>query len=100
MSVSDRGKTRILILRQQVNGREKMASSNQDKSKRLAKTFFPGKPTDAGNTYEHREYPAPVMNDLLLLVASHRGSQGEFLKTTDHNEEGKNTEGQDDDQDL
>ena len=42
----------------------------------------------------------PVMIDLLLLVASHWVSQGEFLKTTDHNEEGKNTEGQNYDQDL
>ena len=41
-----------------------------------------------------------VMIDLLLLVASHWGSQGEFLKTTDHSEEGKNTEGQYNDQDL
>ena len=40
------------------------------------------------------------MIDLLLLVASHWISQGEFLKTTDHNEEGKNTEGQNYDQDL
>ena len=37
--------------------------------------------------------PLPVMIDLLLLVASHWVSQGEFLKTTDHNEESKNTEG-------
>ena len=40
------------------------------------------------------------MIDLLLLVASHWISQGEFLKTTDHSEEGKNTEGQYNDQDL
>ena len=40
------------------------------------------------------------MIDLLLLVASHWGSQGEFLKMTDHSEEGKNTKGQYNDQDL
>ena len=40
------------------------------------------------------------MIDLLLLVASHWTSQGEFLKMTDHNEEDKNTEGQYNDQDL
>ena len=41
-----------------------------------------------------------VMIDLVLLVASHWISWGEFLKTMDHNEEGKNTEGQYNDQDL
>ena len=41
-----------------------------------------------------------VCDDLLLLVASHWISQGEFLKMMDHNEEGKNTEGQYNDQDL
>ena len=45
-------------------------------------------------------YAVGVMIDLLLLVASHWVSQGEFLKTTDHSEEGKNTEGQYNDQDL
>ena len=38
--------------------------------------------------------------DLLLLVASHKDSQGGVLKTTDHEEECKNTEGQNYDQDL
>ena len=40
------------------------------------------------------------MIDVLLLVVGHWESQGEFLKMTDHNEEGKNTEGQYYDQDL
>ena len=40
------------------------------------------------------------MIDLLLLVASHWISQGEFLKMVDHSEEGKNSEGQYNDQDL
>ena len=40
------------------------------------------------------------MIDLLLLVASHWVSQGEFLKTTEHDEEGWDTKGQCYDQDL
>ena len=57
---SDGGKTRIPTLRLQVDGRESMASSNQDKSKMLAETFFPGKPTGADNIYEHYGYPTPI----------------------------------------
>ena len=40
------------------------------------------------------------MNDLLLLVASIWISQGEFRKMRDQLEKGKDTKGQDYDQDL
>ena len=57
---SDGGKTRIPMLRQQVNGREKMANSNQDKSKMLVETFFPSKPINTINIYEYNKYPTPA----------------------------------------
>ena len=57
---SDGGRTRVPTLRQQVDGREKTASSNQDKSKMLAETFFPNKPIDADNIYENNKYLTPA----------------------------------------
>ena len=57
---SDGGKTRVPMLRQQVNRRERMARLNQDKSKMQAETFFPRKPIDATNIYENNEYPTPA----------------------------------------
>ena len=57
---SNGGKTRIPTLRQQANGREKMASSNLDKSKMLANNFFPSKPPETDNAYKQNHYPTPI----------------------------------------
>ena len=43
-TASDRGRTRIPTLRTKRNGQDTTASSNQEKSRLLAETFFPSKP--------------------------------------------------------
>ena len=57
---SDGGKTRIPVLRQQIGNTETMASTNQDKSKMLAKGFFLNKPPANTTHIEMQEYPVPV----------------------------------------
>jgi hypothetical protein len=57
---SDGGKTRIPALRQQSGESEVTANTNCDKSKMLAKVFFPSKPTTSTIHTEAQEYPAPA----------------------------------------
>jgi hypothetical protein len=57
---SDRGKTRILALKQQIGELEVTASTNQSKSKMLARVFLPSKPAMAANHSITQEYPEPI----------------------------------------
>ena len=55
-AASDGGRTRIPTLRATQNGQEITASSNQEKSRLLAQSFFPRKPTTS-TTPDQCEYP-------------------------------------------
>jgi hypothetical protein len=57
---SNGGKTRIPALRQQLGESEVTVNTNHDKSKMLAKVFFPSKPTTSTIHTEAQEYPAPA----------------------------------------
>ena len=57
---SDGGSTRIPKLKQQLNGQERTANSNQDKSELLANTFFPKKPANEEENRAQQEYPPPI----------------------------------------
>jgi hypothetical protein len=54
----DGGKSRIPVLKLMQDGQEHSASTNKEKSKLLAKTFFPPKPPN--DTPIHFVYPEPV----------------------------------------
>jgi endonuclease/exonuclease/phosphatase family metal-dependent hydrolase/predicted RNA-binding Zn-ribbon protein involved in translation (DUF1610 family) len=57
---SDGGKTRIPVLRQTSEGVEETASTNSNKSKMLAKVFFPSKPEMCTQQMISTEYPEPA----------------------------------------
>ena len=52
--------TRIPKLKQQLDEQERMAKSNQDKSKLLANTFFPKKPANEEENRAQQEYLPPI----------------------------------------
>ena len=54
----DGGKSRIPVLKVISNGQEDAATTNEEKSKLLAKTFFPPRPQD--DTPIHFAYPKPI----------------------------------------
>jgi hypothetical protein len=54
----DGGKSRIPVLKLMQDGQECLASTNKEKSKLLAKTFFPPKPLN--DTPIHFIYPEPI----------------------------------------
>lgn len=56
----DGGSTRIPALKHQEDGVEKTASANQEKSRVLAKTFFPGRPEARASNTATQNYPEPV----------------------------------------
>jgi ribonuclease HI len=57
---SDGSAARIPTLKAQHNGEEVNASTNEDKSQLLARTFFPPKPTENARHEQEQDYPAPV----------------------------------------
>ena len=57
---SDGGATRIPTLSASRNGTEVTASTNEDKSVLLAKTFFPARPSEATTRAPEQSYPDPV----------------------------------------
>ena len=57
---SDGGTTRIPTLKVSQGDIEVTASTNEDKSKMLAKTFFPAKPPDVETTKDEQVFPPPV----------------------------------------
>ena len=54
----DGGKSRILVLKAEHDGQEVAATSNEEKSKMLAKTFFPPRPSD--DMPIQFAYPKPI----------------------------------------
>jgi hypothetical protein len=54
----DGGKSRIPVLKLMQDGQEHLASTNEEKRKLIAKTFFPPKPPN--NTLIHFIYPKPL----------------------------------------
>ena len=63
---SDGGATRIPTLSVSRNGVEVTATTNEDKSLLLAKTFFPARPLEVDTHIPEQSYPNPVckMNDI------------------------------------
>jgi Reverse transcriptase (RNA-dependent DNA polymerase) len=74
---TDGGKTRIPVLKQQAGGQENMASTNHDKSKMLAKVFFPEKPNTNEASAEQHEYPTPVSG-------THKITRDQIRRQTKH----------------
>ena len=57
---SDGSTMRIPTLTDMRNGEEVTASTNEDKSQMLARTFFPSKPSENKQSECKQNYPAPV----------------------------------------
>jgi ribonuclease HI len=56
--VGDGGKSRIPVLKLTQSGQENIATTNEEKSKMLASSFFPAKPPNKSPT--HFAYPKPI----------------------------------------